>query len=269
MVFLPTSSKSFPSAHPPPHPIGTTLTYVAAWEWHVTLSSPENKSARTNCQETPSASLLHAPHLATTRVHTTLTERLTERQRQSLQGQKNCLLPTLIRKLCCRLRSDHKNRKQQQQQQKKSRATTTTTTSARLLLHDLVSSATPAGENQRQNLFENTRDSQEKKRDPDLHRLQSRSLFSSLLSSVLLFLLLLQQRSAPPPGYAPPVLGTRERPCPFRPCRGPESGRHGGTGPSGGPHAGNPAGFLEFTHSLSYLHVRVFCFFLFFNNLYI
>jgi len=88
VVFLPTSSKSFPSAQPP-HPIGTTLTYVAAWEWHVTLSSPKNKNARTNWQETPSASLLHAPHLATTRVHTTLTERLTERQRQSLQGQKN------------------------------------------------------------------------------------------------------------------------------------------------------------------------------------
>jgi hypothetical protein len=88
VVFLPTSSKSFPSAHNP-HPIGTTLTYVAAWEWHVTLSSPKNKNARTNWQETPSASLLHAPHLATTMVHTTLTERLTERQRQSLQGQKN------------------------------------------------------------------------------------------------------------------------------------------------------------------------------------
>jgi hypothetical protein len=45
----------------------------------------------------------------------------------------------------------------------------TTTTSARLLLHDLVSSATPTRENQRQNfLFENTRESQQKKRDPDL-----------------------------------------------------------------------------------------------------
>jgi hypothetical protein len=139
------------------------------------------------------------------------------------------------------------------------------------LLHDLVSSATPARENQRHNLFENTRDSQEKKEilifigcNQDLSSLLSspRSSSSSLLSR-------LQQRRAPPPGYAPPVLRTRERPCPFRPCRGPESGRHGGTGPSGGPHAGNPAGFLEFTHSLSYLHVRVFCFFLFFNNLYI
>jgi hypothetical protein len=44
-----------------------------------------------------------------------------------------------------------------------------TTTSARLLLHDLVSSATPARENQKQNfLFENTRESQQKKKDPDL-----------------------------------------------------------------------------------------------------
>jgi hypothetical protein len=28
----------------------------------------------------------------------------------------------------------------------------------------------------------------------------------------------LQQRSVPPPGHAPPVLGTREWPCPHRPC---------------------------------------------------
>jgi hypothetical protein len=56
---------------------------------------------------------------------------------------------------------------------------TTTTTSARLLLHNLVSSATLAKENQRQNfLFKNTRESQQKKRDPDLNQLQSRSLFS-------------------------------------------------------------------------------------------
>jgi len=81
----------------------------------------------------------------------------------------------------------------------------TTTTSARLLLHDLVSSATPARENQKQNfLFENTRESQQKKKDPNLGQLQSRSLFSSyLLSFVLLFLFSrLQQHSAPPLGHA-------------------------------------------------------------------
>jgi len=149
---------------------------------------------------------------------------------------------------------------------------TTTTTSARLLLHDLVSSATPAKENQRQNfLFENTRESQQKKRDPDFDQLQSRSLFSplssssfslacssvalllqatlfssSLLSSVLLLLFSrLQQRSAPPPGHTPPVLGTRERPCPFHPCRGPESwsafcDRPGPTPPTASSVGGNP-----------------------------
>jgi hypothetical protein len=48
----------------------------------------------------------------------------------------------------------------------------TTTTSARLLLHDLVSLAMPARENQRQNfLFENTRESQQKKKDLDLDQL--------------------------------------------------------------------------------------------------
>ncbi len=58
----------------------------------------------------------------------------------------------------------------------------TTTTSARLLLHDLVSSTTLARENQRHNfLFENTRESQQKKKDRDLDKLQSRSLFSSFL----------------------------------------------------------------------------------------
>jgi hypothetical protein len=63
----------------------------------------------------------------------------------------------------------------------------TTTTFARLLLHNLVSSATPTRENQRQNfLFENTRESQHKKKDPDLDQLQSRSLFSSLLLFSLL-----------------------------------------------------------------------------------
>jgi hypothetical protein len=69
------------------------------------------------------------------------------------------------------------------------------------------------------------------------------------------------------------VLGTRERPCPHRPCWEPENGRarsartgdqragrHGGTGPSGGPHAGNPAGFLEFTYLLTR---ESFLFFLF------
>ncbi len=80
--------------------------------------------------------------------------------------------------------------------------------------------------NQRQNfLFENTRELQKKKRNLDLDQLQSRSIFSSLLfsssffSSVLLLLFFrLQQRSVPPPGHAPPVLGTREWPCPHRPC---------------------------------------------------
>jgi hypothetical protein len=51
------------------------------------------------------------------------------------------------------------------------------------------------------------------------YQFQSRSLFSSLFSSVLLLLFSrLQQRSAPPPGHAPPVLGIRERSCPHRPC---------------------------------------------------
>jgi hypothetical protein len=131
------------------------------------------------------------------------------------------------------------------------------------LLHDLVSSATPARENQRQNfLFEKTRDSQEKKEILILINSNQDLFFSSLLcppplsaaaaqrsSSRLRSARAGNQRTAVP---APPVLGTRERPCPFRPCRGPESGRPGGTGPSGGPHAGNPAGFLEFTHLLTY-----------------
>jgi hypothetical protein len=54
-------------------------------------------------------------------------------------------------------------------------------------------------------------------------------LFCFLLffSSLLLLLLFsrLQQRSALPPGHAPPVLGTRERLCPHRPCWEPENGR--------------------------------------------
>ncbi len=63
---------------------------------------------------------------------------------------------------------------------------TTTTISTRLLLHDLVSSTTPSKENQRHNfLFENTRESQQKKKDPDLDQLQSRYLFSFLLFSPL------------------------------------------------------------------------------------
>jgi hypothetical protein len=70
----------------------------------------------------------------------------------------------------------------------------TTTTSARLLLHNLVSSAMPARENQRQNfLFENMRKSQQKKKDPDLDQLQSRSLFSSVKS-----------RASTPPPPPPP-----------------------------------------------------------------
>jgi hypothetical protein len=35
----------------------------------------------------------------------------------------------------------------------------------------------------------------------------------------------LQHRSAPPPGHTPPVLGTRERSCPHRPCSEPENDR--------------------------------------------
>jgi len=125
------------------------------------------------------------------------------------------------------------------------------------------------------------------KRDPDLDQLQSRSLFSSLLFSSLLLLSRLQaaqrsssrlrsartgnQRTAVP---APPVLGTRERPCPFRPCRGPESGRHGGTGPFRRAPRGKP-GRISGVHSLTYLLTResfLFSFFLFsffflfFNN---
>jgi hypothetical protein len=37
-----------------------------------------------------------------------------------------------------------------------------------------------------------------------------------------------------------------------------------GRTPSGGPHAGNPAGFLEFTHLLTYTWEFSFFFFLFF-----
>jgi len=142
----------------------------------------------------------------------------------------------------------------------------TTTTSARLLLHDLVSSATPTRENQRQNfLFENTRESQQKKKDSDLDQLQSRFFLSSLLlfsplsssssslacssATLLLQATLFSSFLCPPPPLlspvaahrsssrphsaragnqrttvpAPPVLGTKERPCPFHPCRGPES----------------------------------------------
>jgi len=140
-----------------------------------------------------------------------------------------------------------------------------------------------ARENQRQNfLFENTRESQQKKKYPDLDQLQSRSLFFSLLifsplsssssflacsntalllqatlfSSLLFFSLLSSSSSSlacsnaalllqatlprcwePENGRArtararnqrtavpvPPVQGTKERPCPFHPCRGPES----------------------------------------------
>jgi hypothetical protein len=44
---------------------------------------------------------------------------------------------------------------------------------------------------------------------------------------------------------APPVLGTRERPCPFHPCRGPESrpafcDGPGPAPPTAGPVGGNP-----------------------------
>ncbi len=121
-------------------------------------------------------------------------------------------------------------------------------------------------ENQRQNflnfLFENTRESQQKKRDSDLDQLQSRSLFSSPLSSFSSSFtcssatLLLQamfptcweldngyartahagnQRTVVP---APLVLGTRERLCPFHPCRGPESRPAFCDGPDPAPHGG-------------------------------
>jgi hypothetical protein len=69
---------------------------------------------------------------------------------------------------------------------------------------------------------------------------------SSLLSSVLLLLFSrLQQRSAPPPSHAPPMLGTRERSCPFHPCKGPESrpafcGGLGPAPPTAGLIGGNP-----------------------------
>jgi len=47
--------------------------------------------------------------------------------------------------------------------------------------------------------------------------------------------------------------GNQRTAVPVPPVQGDQrAGRHGGTGPSGGPHAGNPAGFLEFTHSLTY-----------------
>jgi hypothetical protein len=52
-------------------------------------------------------------------------------------------------------------------------------------------------------------------------------LFSPLSSSFssLAWRRSLQQRSAPPPGHAPPVLKTRERPCPHCPCLERENGR--------------------------------------------
>jgi hypothetical protein len=46
-----------------------------------------------------------------------------------------------------------------------------------------------------------------------------------LSSVLLLFFSCLQQRNAPPPGHAPPVLGTREWPCPHCPRWEPENGR--------------------------------------------
>jgi hypothetical protein len=77
------------------------------------------------------------------------------------------------------LQTSERSQKHKQQQQQKSKATT----SARLLLHDLVSLTTPVRENQRQNVFENTRESQEKKEIMIL--ISSNQDLSSLLFSPL------------------------------------------------------------------------------------
>jgi hypothetical protein len=48
----------------------------------------------------------------------------------------------------------------------------------------------------------------------------------------------LQQCNAPPPGHAPPVLGTRERPCSFHRARDQRAGRPSVTNLAGTPHSG-------------------------------
>ncbi len=88
---------------------------------------------------------------------------------------------------------------------------TTITTSTKLLLHDLVSSATPLRENQRQNL--SPRAAQHSSSRPRSPRAGN-------------------QRTAVP---APPVLGTRERPCPFHPCRDQRAGQPSVTDPAWHP----------------------------------
>ncbi len=99
-----------------------------------------------------------------------------------------------------------------------------------------------------------TRESRNRKKEILILISSNQDLSSLLFSSLLFFSSLL---CPPPPLLSPtaaqrsssrphsPVLGTKERPCPFHPCRGSESrlafcDRPGPTPPTVGPVGGNP-----------------------------